>query len=315
MSNKKRQDQQDRGVSLLAIDQYMRLVKQIPRLSREEEARLMQWVEQGRAEQGQPLPDQHMLERAWLARERLVLGYQHFVIYTAKKYRRSCYSMELLDLISEGNLGLLRALAYHRSGEGYCLLTMVSRCVHQAIQEGITSREPLVRLPKNVARAVAWLHQEQRQLEDYLGCEPSVEQLAEQMKLSARQVQDLLQWSAHQQVSSIEAIVGQSEEDEFRFLRWREPSPSDDQARQDGLSQVVRQAVQQLPARQREVISVHYGLDGQTDGLSDWKAVGVLLGLSADAASASEYVGRRKLRQVLAPLVPAEWAQDEGQVA
>src|SRR6266566_3892881 len=228
MSNKKRQDQQDRDVSLLAIDQYMRLVKQIPRLSREEEACLIQWVEQGRAEQGQPFPDQYMLEQARLARERLVLGYQHFVIYTAKKYRRSCSSMELLDLISEGNLGLLRALAYHRSGDGYSLLTMVSRCVHQAIQEGVTSREPLVRLPKNVAREVEWLRQEQRQLEDYLGCEPSVEQLAEQMQLRVRQVQDLLQWSARQQVSSIEAIVGQSEEDEFRFMHWLGPSLSGD---------------------------------------------------------------------------------------
>src|SRR5437016_8960153 len=118
MSKKKKQDQDDRGVSLLAIDQYMRLVKQIPRLSSEEETYLFEWVEQGRAEQVQPLPDKHILERARLARDRLVLGYQHFVIYTAKKYRRSCYSMELLDLISEGNLGLLRALAYHRSGEG-----------------------------------------------------------------------------------------------------------------------------------------------------------------------------------------------------
>jgi RNA polymerase sigma factor (sigma-70 family) len=315
MSKKKKQDQDDRNVPLLAIDQYMRLVKQIPRLSREEEVCLMQWVEQGRAEQGQPLPDENVLERARLARVRLVEGYQHFVIYIAKKYRRSCYSMELLDLISEGNLGLLRALAYHRSGEGYSLLTMVSRCVRQAIVEGLYSRESMVRLPKNVARDVEWLRQEQRQLEDYLGCEATVEQLAEQMKLSVRQVQDLLEWSAHQQVSSVEAIVGHSEEDEFRFMRWFEPSASNDQLRQDMLSQAVRQAVEQLPARQREVISLHYGLDGQTDGLPDWKEVGAFVGLSADSAAASEYVGRRKLRKALAPLVLGERAENEGQVA
>ncbi len=315
MTKKKRHDQHDRDVSLLAIDQYMRLVRQIPRLSSEEETGLIQWVEQGRAEQVQPLADQHLLERARLARDRLVLGYQHFVIYTAKKYRRSSSSMELLDLISEGNLGLLRALAYHRSAEGYSLLTLVSRCVHQAIQEGFYSREPLVRLPKNVAREVGWLRQQQRQLEDSLGCEPTVEQLAEQMKLSVRQVQDLLQWSARQQVSSLEAIVGQSEEDEFRFLRGLEPSLSDDQARQDVLAQAVRQGVEQLPARQREVISLHYGLDGQTDGLPDWKEVGALVGLSSVSAAASEYVGRRKLRKVLAPLVLGERAENEGQVA
>ena len=256
-----------------------------------------------------------MLEQARLARDRLVEGYQHFVIYTAKKYRRSYHSMELLDLISEGNLGLLRALDYHRPGEGYSLVTLIGRCVNQAILEGLSSRESMVRLPKNVARDVVWLRQEQRQLEDYLGGEPTVEQLAEQMKLRVRQVQDLLEWSARQQVSSMEAIVGQSEEDEFRFMRWLEPSPSGDQSRQDVLSQAVRQAVEQLPARQSEVISLHYGLDGETDGLPDWKEVGALVGLSAESAASSEYVGRRKLRKVLAPLVLGEQAEDEGKVA
>ncbi len=305
MTKKKRCEQHDGDVSLLAIDQYMRLVRQIPRLSSEEEIGLIQWVEQGRAEQGQPLADEHLLERARLARERLVLGYQPFVIYIAKKYRRSSSSMELLDLISEGNLGLLRALAYHRSGEGYSLLTLVSRCVRQAIQAGLYSRESLVRLPKDVACEVEWLRQEQRQLEDYLGCEPTVEQLAEQMKLSVRQVQDLLQWSARQQVSSIEAIVGHSEEDEFRFLRWLEPSLSDDQARQDVLSQAVRQAVEALPPRQRQATQLRYGLDGQAQW-RDWQEVGERLGLCAKSAAALEYVGRRRLRLSLA------WLYEEG---
>src|SRR5713226_5104646 len=146
----KKYDQHDQDVSLMALDQYMRLVKQIPRLTSEEEVCLFLWVEQGRAEQLSPVPDGRILERAQLARERLVEGYQHFVIYTAKKYRRNAHRLELLDLISEGNLGLLRALDYHKPGEGYCLLTLISRCVHQAIMEGLHDREPLIRLPKNV---------------------------------------------------------------------------------------------------------------------------------------------------------------------
>jgi RNA polymerase primary sigma factor len=294
-------DQHDQDVSLLAFDQYMRLVKRIPRLSIEEETCLFQWVERGRVEQLSASPDAYILEQARLARDRLVEGYQHFVIYTAKKYRRSYQRMELLDLISEGNLGLLRALDYHTSREGYGLVTLIGRCVHQAILEGLYAREPMVRLPKDVARDVAWLRQEQRQWEDYLGCELTVEQLAEQMKLSVPQVQDLLQWSAHQQVSSLQAIIGESEEDEFRLMGVRESSPIGDQSRQVMLEQAVRQAVEQLPARQREVIRLHYGLDGETDG-RDWKEVSALVGLCVNSASASEYVGRRKLRTMLAPL-------------
>jgi RNA polymerase primary sigma factor len=286
----------------------MRLVKQIPRLTSEEEVCLFQWVERGRAEQLSACPDERILEQARLARDRLVEGYQHFVIYTAKKYRRSSQRMELLDLISEGNLGLLRALDYHTPGEGYSLVTLIGRCVHQAIIEGLYSREPMVRLPKDVARDVVWLRQEQRQLEDYLGGELTVEQLAGQMKLSVAQVHDLVQWSAHQQVSSLQAIIGESEEDEFRLMGVRESSPSGDQSRQVMLEHAVRQAVEQLPARQREVIRLHYGLDGETDG-RDWKEVSALVGLCVNSASASEYVGRRKLRNMLAPLY--EVGQDE----
>ena len=194
----KKHDQNNRDVSLLALDQYMRTVKSISRLTSEEEACLFQWVERGRVEQFQPVPDEHILEQARLARDRLVEGYQHFVIYTAKKYRRSYHSMELLDLISEGNLGLLQALDYHKPGEGYSLVTLIGRCVNQAILEGLYSRDTMVRLPKNVAHDVEWLRQEQRQLEDYLGCEPTVQQLASQMKLSVRQVQDLLEWAARE---------------------------------------------------------------------------------------------------------------------
>ena len=102
-------------------------------------AYLFQWVEQGRSRAAPSVPHECILEQARLARDRLVEGYQHFVIYTAKKYRRSYQSMELLDLISEGNLGLLRALDYHRPGEGYSLVTLIGRCVNQAILEGLYS--------------------------------------------------------------------------------------------------------------------------------------------------------------------------------
>lgn len=297
----KKHDQNDQDMSLLAFDQYMRMVKRIPRLTSEEEAFLFQCIEQGRAERLSPFPDGCILEQARLARDRLVLGYQHFVIYTAKKYRRSSQRMELMDLISEGNLGLLRALDYHISGEGYSPITLIGRCVHQAIIEGLQTREPLIRLPKNVARDVVWLRQEQRQLEDYLGCEPTVEQLAVQMQLSVSQVHDLVQWSAREQVSSLQAIIGESEEDEFRVMGLREPSLPDEQPRQVMLEQAVRQAVEQLPDRQREVIRLHYGLDGEADG-REWKDVSAIVGLSVNSASSSEYVGRRKLRKMLAPL-------------
>ncbi len=103
---KKKHDQNDQDVSLMAHDQYMHVVRWTPPLPTEEEVVLFQLIERGKAEYMQSSPDQQILQEAQQARDRLVAGFQGFVIHIAKQYCRYARGLELLDLIQEGNLGV-----------------------------------------------------------------------------------------------------------------------------------------------------------------------------------------------------------------
>lgn len=296
-------ESEERGVSLLAFDQYMREVKRLPKLSREEEAELFERILHARREP----ENQGKAMLADDARDRLVQRYQYLVIFIARKFHRWCRHLELLDLIQEGNLGLLHALERHEPGEGHDLVTFVNTCVHQAIIALVRDRDPLVRMPKNVARDVGWLMQEQRQLEAYLGREPTPQQLAEQMKLPLKRVLELLDWSVYRHVSSIQALIAEeSDEDQMRFMAVRPVVTSSDALEQETRRQAVRQAVEALPQRQRQVISLRYSFDADGQTVRSWHTVGEMVGLSNRSASASEYVARRQLRRQLAALCAAE---------
>src|SRR5437764_4507200 len=99
-------DQDNQDVSLLAIDQYMRFVKWTRELTLEEEGQLLERVERGKQEQVQPSPDRQVLAEAKQAYDRLVVGFQPLVIHIANHYTYRARSMELMDLIQEGNEGL-----------------------------------------------------------------------------------------------------------------------------------------------------------------------------------------------------------------
>src|SRR5437868_10600874 len=111
--------EEEREVSLLAIDQYMRQVRWTPDLTLQEEEELVERIARGKAEQQKACPNQVVMAEARQARDRLVEGYQRLVVYIARQYTYRFGSMELLDLVQEGNLGLLHAIDYHDASKGY----------------------------------------------------------------------------------------------------------------------------------------------------------------------------------------------------
>src|SRR5439155_19379722 len=111
-------DQDDRDVSLMAYDQYMRLVNWTPRLSDEEILQLLQRIAQGKAEQMKARPDAWVLAQANEARDHLVVGLQRLAICLAQRCHRRYQRLELLDLIQEGNGGLLKATETHQPERG-----------------------------------------------------------------------------------------------------------------------------------------------------------------------------------------------------
>jgi RNA polymerase primary sigma factor len=109
----------DSDVSLMALDQYMRQLRGMCPLTDEEEKRLVQCVERGRAEAFQVWPDKQVLEEAKQARDRLIEGFLRLVVCLARQYVGVCRGMDLLDVVQEGNEGLLKAIDRHESRKGY----------------------------------------------------------------------------------------------------------------------------------------------------------------------------------------------------
>ena len=102
-------EQDDRDVSLMAYDQYLCMVHWTPRLSEEEILQLLQQIARGKVEQLKACPDSRVLAQAKEARDHLVVGLQRLVMCMAQRCHRGSGRMELLDLIQEGNIGLLKA--------------------------------------------------------------------------------------------------------------------------------------------------------------------------------------------------------------
>src|SRR2546421_5786204 len=134
-------DEQDDGnskdSSLMAYDQYSRWVRWTPRVSKEEIASLMQGVLRGKEERSKGSPDRQILEAASQAREQIVIALQRLVIHLARRFLSRFQSLELLDLIQEGNLGLLLAIDHYPStGTGEGFLGYATVCIRQVLWRG-----------------------------------------------------------------------------------------------------------------------------------------------------------------------------------
>src|SRR5947209_19663351 len=137
MSKKKKQNQDDhnsKDMSLMAYDQYSRWVRWTPFVPKEEIASLVQGVLRGREQHAKGGADQQVLSEAKEAREQIVIALQLLVIHLARRFASRFQSLELLDLIQEGNLGLLYAIDhYPTSGSGNGFLGYASVCIRQGL--------------------------------------------------------------------------------------------------------------------------------------------------------------------------------------
>src|SRR2546421_2392869 len=130
-------DSNSKHSSLMAYDQYSRWVRWTPCVSKEEIALLMQGVLRGKEERSKGSSDQQLLEAAKQAREQIVIALQRLVIHLARRFWSRFQSMELLDLIQEGNLGLLFAIDHYPStGTGEGFVGYATICIRQVLWRG-----------------------------------------------------------------------------------------------------------------------------------------------------------------------------------
>src|SRR5579885_3748390 len=173
-------------------------------LTPEEVTRLAQCIERGRAAAARPRQPGHqeLIEAGERAKQRLIEANLRLVIHVARRYKG--FEMDLMDLIQEGNLGLIHAVEKYDYRKGYKFSTYAIWWIRQAITRALTEQGRMIRVPLHKMEKMKRLSRLQQQLRQGLEAEPTMEELAEQMDLSVQQVTDLLRITKAQEPLSLD---------------------------------------------------------------------------------------------------------------
>jgi RNA polymerase primary sigma factor len=262
-----------------ALQMFLNELRHHPLLSAKEETELAKRIERGDLE----------------AKERLINSNLRLVVSLAKRY--PTYDLTLLDLIQEGIFGLVRAAEKFDWRKGYKFSTYATFWIRQAIQRGLESRARTIRIPSHVGIRQRKLAKAQADLKAELGREPTDEELAEasEIKLShLREARD-----AMRTVVSLDRPLGGAggdAETPFGALLPAEDDAVDEEVAVSMERAAVRRALEQLPERQRDVVRLRYGIDG--DDPKRLTETGRELGISAERVRQIESDALRRLAEV-----------------
>ncbi len=254
-----------------AVRMYLREIGQVDLLTTEDERRLAQLIEEGKIaaqridDEGETLTtgEERMLIRAVSRGERakseLTQANLRLVVSIAKRY--SGRGMQLLDLIQEGNLGLMRAVDKFDYTKGFKFSTYATWWIRQAITRSIADQARTIRIPVHMVEHMNRVTRAKRQMHQELEREPTVDELAERVQLEPDRVRELLRIS--QDPLSLDSPVG--EEDESNLGDFIEDSSVDspaDAATRMMLHDAVTEVLGELSDREQEIVRLRFGLDG-----------------------------------------------------
>ncbi len=264
-------------------------------LTPEEVTRLAQCIERGRAAAARPRQPGHqeLIEAGERAKQRLIEANLRLVIHVARRYKG--FEMDLMDLIQEGNLGLIHAVEKYDYRKGYKFSTYAIWWIRQAITRALTEQAQMIRVPLYKMEKIKRLTKARQNLEQGLEKEPTLEDLAEGMDVSVEQVIDLLMMVQAQDPLSldIKRRVGEDEVPLSDLLEDDQVNSPERIVIAQTLEVLIRELLNDLTPRERSVIRLRYGLDdGHEHTLNE---VGRKLGLSHEAVRQIECRALKKL--------------------
>jgi RNA polymerase primary sigma factor len=243
-----------------AMALFLQDVRRYPLLSRAEEIELAKRIEQGDL----------------AAKERLVNSNLRLVISNARKYQG--HDLPLLDLIQEGILGLIRASEKFDWRKGFKFSTYATFWIRQAIQRALDNRARTIRIPVHLGQRERKIARAQSELYARFGHEPSDEEIAQAAEIAVEEVREARE--AARVVTSLDRPVGEGEETSFGALLASGDRGPEEEVEISLMGDAVRRAMSRLPEREREVVSIRYGIGG--DEPAPLSETGRRLGLSPD---------------------------------
>ena len=263
-------DELREGVNALAADlestlddpvrMYLREIGRVPLLSAAEEVVLAKRMERGRLERQKPLREQSLrvVFDGEDGQRKLTEANLRLVVSVAKKYIGR--GMSLLDLIQEGNIGLIRAVEKFDYTKGYKFSTYATWWIRQAITRAIADQARTIRIPVHMVETINRLIRTSRRLLQELGREPLAEEIAEEMQISADKVREIIKVS--QEPVSLETPIGEEDDSHLGdFLEDHAALAPAEAASHQLLKEQVKDALNGLTQREQEVLRLRFGLD------------------------------------------------------
>ena len=283
------------------IGLYLKEVSRVPLLTAEEEVDLSQRIERGRMAREElaigKVSNRRrselrlLIEDGWDAREHLVTANSRLVISVAKKYMSR--GVPFLDLIQEGNIGLIRATKKFDYRRGHKFSTYATWWIRQAVTRAIADQGRTIRVPVHMGDQINKLLRTQHQLTQKLGRDPSVEELAFSLDVLPKKVENMIQVS--RRPLSLETPTDNEDDSVLGdFIEDNEIPAPDETATYNLLREHLEIVMDSLPPREVRILQLRYGLlDGQAYTLEE---VGRKMGVTRERVRQIEAQALSRLR-------------------
>jgi len=283
------------------IGLYFKEVSRVPLLDAKEEVALAQRIESGRMARAELAREnvtarrrselRGLIEDGWAAREHLITANSRLVISVAKKYMNR--GVPFLDLIQEGNIGLIRATKKFEYRRGHKFSTYATWWIRQAVSRAVADQGRTIRVPVHMGDQINKMLRIQHQLTQQLDHEPSIEELAENLEVTPEKVEHMMQVA--RRPLSLELPTDEEGDSMLGdFIEDEEIPPPDDSATYNLLKEHLVTVLESLPPREVRILQLRYGLlDGQTYTL---EVVGQKMGVTRERVRQIEAQALSRLR-------------------